>query len=128
MDRELFKEARQSFLFHDGDIWVKSKNPEFDVAMGAFDGAEVCELVGLFLLKRVTEANIGLTKENLGLYRDDGLAVTHGKGRQMKIMTEKLHKIFGEHKLKIKAEEGRIKSIIVFQTSEFTLNLKTTKL
>ena len=68
-DRELFEEARRSFLFHDGEVWVKTKNDKFDVPMGAFDGAEACELVGLFLLNEIVEADIGLKKENFGLYR-----------------------------------------------------------
>ena len=36
------------------------------------DGAEVCELVGLFLLN--DSSNL-LRKNNVGRYRDDGLAV-----------------------------------------------------
>ena len=72
-DRKLFREARRSFLFHDGDIWIKSKNPEFDVTMSAYDVAEVCKIVGLFLLNEIIVANIGLRRENMGLYREDGL-------------------------------------------------------
>ena len=41
----------------------------FDVAMGAYDGAEVCELVGTFLLEKISEI---CSKSNIGLYRDDG--------------------------------------------------------
>ena len=41
----------------------------FDVAMGAYDGAEVCELVGTFLLEKISEI---CNKSNIGLYRDDG--------------------------------------------------------
>ena len=39
--------------------------------MGSFDGTEVCELVGLYLLDKLSEL---LGKDNVGLYRDDGLA------------------------------------------------------
>jgi hypothetical protein len=39
--------------------------------MGSFDGAEICELVGLFILNHVGKR---FGKENIGLYRDDGLA------------------------------------------------------
>ena len=40
--------------------------------MGSYDGAEVCELVGLFILDDL--CNIyGI--DNIGLYRDDGLAI-----------------------------------------------------
>ena len=39
--------------------------------MRSFDGAEVCELVGLYLLDKLSEL---LGKDNVRLYRDDGLA------------------------------------------------------
>ena len=42
----------------------------FDVTMGSFDGAEVCELIGLFLLDNLSKK---FGKNNVGLYRDDGL-------------------------------------------------------
>ena len=32
---------------------MKKTGENFDVAMGSFDGAEICELVGLFLLDRL---------------------------------------------------------------------------
>ena len=41
-----------------------------DVTMGSFDGAEVCELISLFLLNNLSEK---YGKNNVGLYRDDGL-------------------------------------------------------
>ena len=40
--------------------------------MGSFDGAETCELVGLFILNELTNT---FEKGKVGLYRDDGLAV-----------------------------------------------------
>ena len=48
------------------------KDGLFDVTMGAYDGAEVCELVGTFLLDKISEK---YEKNNIGLYRDDGLSV-----------------------------------------------------
>ena len=39
--------------------------------MGSFDGAEICEIVGLYLLNKLSNL---LGKENVGLYGDDGLA------------------------------------------------------
>ena len=48
----------------------------FDLAMGAYDGAEVCELVGTFLLEKISEI---CNKCDIGLYRDDGLAVFRNK-------------------------------------------------
>ena len=76
-------------LFHDGKEWVKKEgNPLFDVTMGSYDGAEVCELVGLYLLGKLAPL-IGTT--NVGLYRDDGLAVIHlGKFNFRRSQSQKL--------------------------------------
>ena len=38
--------------------------------MGSYDGAEVCKLVGLFLLSKLKER----FDDKIGFYRDDGLA------------------------------------------------------
>ena len=62
-------------LFHDGNAWVKKEgNPLFDATMGSYDGVEVCELVGLYLLGKLAPL---IGTKNVGLYRDDGLAVIH---------------------------------------------------
>ena len=45
--------SRKLLLFCDGNTWIKKDNYMFDVTMGSFDGAEVCELVGLFLLYKM---------------------------------------------------------------------------
>ena len=50
---------------------MKKDNSSFDVTMGSFDGAEICKIVGLYLLNKLSNL---LGKENVGLYRDDGLA------------------------------------------------------
>ena len=42
----------------------------FDVVMGTFNWAEVCKLVGNFLLHKLSEE---YERKNLALYRDDGL-------------------------------------------------------
>ena len=42
--------------------------------MGSYDGAEVCELVGLCILPILQEK---LGNPNIGLYRDDGLGDLH---------------------------------------------------
>ena len=43
-----------------------------DITMGSFDGVEVCELTGLFLLNNLSEE---YGKNNVGLYRDNGLVL-----------------------------------------------------
>ena len=55
--------------------WMK-KDGLFDVTMGAYDGAEVCELVGTFLLDKISEK---YEKNSIGLYRDDRLSVFQNK-------------------------------------------------
>ena len=41
----------KELLFNDGEPWVKKTgNKEFDVPVGCFDGAEICELVGIYNL------------------------------------------------------------------------------
>ena len=42
--------SRKALLFNKSDVWVKEDNPNFDVTRGSYDGAEVCELVRLYIL------------------------------------------------------------------------------
>ena len=42
--------------------------------MGRYDGAEVCELIKLYLLGKLAPV---IGTKNVGLYRDDGLAAIH---------------------------------------------------
>ena len=67
--------ARKSLLFYNDAFWVKKQGNElFDVAMGSYDGAEVADLVGLFILHTLGREIKDL---DIGLYRDDGLGVVH---------------------------------------------------
>ena len=68
---EIIRNYRMSFLFHHDDTWVKQYNEAFDVTMCSFDGAEVCDLVGLYILSKLT---LLIDNLHVGLYRDDGLA------------------------------------------------------
>ena len=69
------RHCRKFFLFCTDKVWVKKRNPEFDVTMGIFDGAEIYKLVGLYLLDQLS--NI-LPVESFGPYRDDGPAILFG--------------------------------------------------
>ena len=69
---ETIMHYRKSLLFKNTDIWIKKEdNKDFDVTMGSFDGAEVCELVGLYIL-HILSTKYG--KNLNGIYRVDGLA------------------------------------------------------
>ena len=100
-----------------GKPWVKKGNENFDVGMGSYDGAQMCELVGLFLLSQMTH----LTNFTPGLYRDDGLGVTTATTRQQAKIREELIKIFTANSLKITCDINR--STVNFL--DVTLDLKT---
>ena len=71
-DISAIKLARKSLLFSKDQTCVKKNGNElFDITMGSFDGVEICELVGLYLLNKLSKL---LGNGNAGLYRDDGLA------------------------------------------------------
>ena len=62
----IINHAIKFLLFDDSSAWVKKDgNPLFGVTMGSFDGAVVCELVGLKLLNKI---KLLLGSSNLGLY------------------------------------------------------------
>ena len=47
---EMILHCRRSFLFCEGQPWTKIGSEKFDVPMGSYDGAEICKLVGLYIL------------------------------------------------------------------------------
>ena len=71
-DKKIINNARKSLLFNKQQTWIKKESGLFDVKMAAYDGAEVCELASSFLLYALS---LKYNKTNIGLYRDDGLAV-----------------------------------------------------
>ena len=79
-------------------MWQR-KDSLFDVTMGAPDGAEVCELVGLYLLYKTSSF---IPIEHTGLYRDDGLImVTDPNGPKMERIRKDLFSTFKDEDLKI---------------------------
>ena len=63
--------ARKSVSHNDGEPWVKKEGGSFDVTMGAYNGTEVCELIGIFMLYLIGKK---YDSKNIGLYGDNGLA------------------------------------------------------
>ena len=72
-DKDTIIQSRKNFLVKNGEYWVKRKDEEFDVPMGAFDGAEVADIVGLFMLSELVKTN---KKAVFTSYKDDGLAIS----------------------------------------------------
>ena len=64
--------------FYNNSMTWRKTSSDFDVTMRNFDGAETCELAGLFLLSQLTHLGV-----NVGLYRDDGLATCTKSPKQV---------------------------------------------
>ena len=93
----------------------------FDVAMGCYDGAEVCELVGLYILHKLTST---YTNGSIGLYRDDGLAVFKNmSARSLDKAGKDFSKILGELGLQMTAQSN----LKIVNYLDVTLNLTTAK-
>ena len=60
---EAIRFASKSLLYYNDEPWVKKGESNFDVSMGAYDGAEICELIGIFMLspfsKHINKNHIG---------------------------------------------------------------------
>ena len=98
-DKAIIKYARKSLLFNQQQTWIKKESGLFDVTMGAYDGAEVCELVGIFILYQLS---LKYNKNNIGLYRDDGLAVFKNiSGPQAEKIKKHFQNIFCKNNLNI---------------------------
>ena len=98
-DIDVIRHSRRSLLFNQGEPWAKKEDENFDVTMGAYDGAEVCELVGIYLQSLLGEK---YNKTDFGLYRDDGLAVFRNvSGPQSERIKKELQRIFKENHLDI---------------------------
>ena len=60
--------------------------------MGAYNGAEVAELTGLYILEKIQKF---INPKNIGLYRGDGLAaVQHIGSISAKMKTAKIYNVF----------------------------------
>ena len=119
-ERKIILHAKRSLLFSDNYPWEKkSANNQFDVTMGSFDGAETCELVGCYLLSLLTKKY----GQNIGLYRDDGLAAFNAKPREIKNIKKGICKVFRDNDLKITVEANTTKVNFL----DVTLDLRSEK-
>ena len=84
--------------------------------MGSYDGTETCELVGLYMLSQLEQLGI-----NIGLYKDDGLALCDKTPRQAENIKKEICKIFKESNLKITIKAD----LKIVDFLDFTMDLKT---
>ena len=86
LDRDIIMTAKNTLLYRKNVPWCKrSIQNFFDVTMGSYDGAESCELVGLFILSKLKTIGV-----DLGLYRDDGLGYSSKTRRQTEIVKQQI--------------------------------------
>ena len=98
-DTDIILHARKSLLYNNDEPWVKKGESNFDVSMGAYDGAEVCELIGIFMLSLLSKH---INKNHIGLHRDDGLAILKNtNGPAAEKFKKKIQKLFKEKDLDI---------------------------
>ena len=80
-ERDIIIHAKRSLLFSENAPWEKkSSNDRFNVTMGSFDGAETCELVGCYILSRLTKKY----GNSISFYRDDGLSAFNKTPQEIK--------------------------------------------
>ena len=121
-DIKIVMHARKSLLFDKDTPWKKKDSNElFDVTMGSYDGAEICELVGLYTLSILTKR---YGKEKIGLYRDDGLAVFKDiSGSRTDSIRKEITSIFKELGLNITIDSN----LKITNFLDITLNLNNGK-
>ena len=81
----------------------KDSNNCFDVTMGSFDGAEICELIGIYIQSILAKI---ISRNDMGLYRDDGLIVLKNKNGQ-------------------ETERTRKKIVNIFKDTDFSIDITT---
>ena len=70
-DKKIIYHSRKSLLFNQEQTWMKKGSDLFNVSMRTYDGAKVCELIGIFLLNLLGRQ---YDTKNIVLYRGDGLS------------------------------------------------------
>ena len=104
---DLILHSCDTILMNDGEPWIKKDCPDgetlFDVPMGSYHGAEVCEIVGLLILHDLSDV---FKKGEYGLYRDDGLAAIDKRSpRRMELLKKSIRSIFKKNDLRVTIDE-----------------------
>ena len=102
--------------------WVKKeRNEDFDVPVGCYDGAEVCEIVESYILNLF--GNI-LDRDLVGLYRNRGLAIVRNlSGPETERERKAIIKLFKECGLNITIQTNL--KIVNFLDIEMNLDTGT---
>ena len=113
--------SRKALLFNKKSVRVRKDKPDFDVTIGSYDGAEVCELVGFYILGILTKE---FGHDKIGLYRDDGLGCFQNlSGPESEKVKKKFGKMFKEGGLSITVEYN----LQIADILDVTFDLRTDK-
>eukprot|EP00117_Sycon_ciliatum_P032960 scpid101638/ scgid25458/ len=98
---------KKSLLFTGDKVWAKTdREGLFDVTMGSHGNAEVCQLVGAFLLKHLADM---FSTASLGLYRYDSLAVFKNMtGHEADSIRKAVTKLFKDSGLRIAISSNQV--------------------
>ena len=81
-----------SFLYNEGERWIKKQCNHFDDIMWSKYGADVWELIGIFMLSLIGYKN---NPNKIGLHRDEGLPVLKNtSGPQSEKIKKSFQKMF----------------------------------
>ena len=122
-DIDVMHHSRKSLLFDGSHTWIKKEGGLFDGSMGSYDRAEVCKLVGRYILNLLSRK---YNKNDFGLYRDDGLAVLkNNSGPKSEQVKKNIQKILKGDGLDIIIKCNM--KIVNFLDATFNLNDETYK-
>ena len=102
-EKRIISHCRKSFLFYKNEPWKKKDSDIcFDVTMGSYDGAELCEFIVIYLLSQLCTIT---SKNDCGLYRNDVLMIQENiYVQKIDQLRKKIIKIFKEIGFKIDIE------------------------
>ena len=118
-DLSIIMESRKTLLFNEKVPWVKKERDEdFDVPMGYYDDAEVCEITRSYILNWLSDI---LDKDLVGLYKDDRLAIVrYLSGPEIEMKRKAMIKVFKECGLDITIQTNL--KIVNFRDVEMNLD------
>ena len=97
-DKKIIYHTHKLLLFNQEQMWMNKGSDLLAASMGPYDGAEVCELIGIFLLNLLGWQYM----KNIGLYRDGGLSIFKNCScPQMEKFKKHLQKVFKNNGLDV---------------------------
>ena len=114
---EIILASRKSVLSESRRSWVKSHVDNFDVSMGAYDSAQVADLVGIYIIDTLGRI---VNLEQVGLYRDDGIIyIPESNGPKTSSIQKKIIRAFKLQGLRIQITSN----LKIVDFLDVTLNL-----